>query len=1052
MTLPPSFHPVVRLWHVAVLTYIAWLAGISPAPASVYLEYSAPGPVVVSQGGTLQITLNLVTTAEQVMGLDYRLTVSGSASGYFTLTGRDLSGSAFSDPVETNPMVLAPAAAVMDPENNLSLGAWTPTFNPVSTGTWQVAVLTISIAPNAPLGSFTLQTISPADAGWFDENFEDHEFDSPASITVNVVPEPGTASALLVATLVLSLAWRRRHAVLVIAGIALAGNTPAEAQAWPTYEYRQFNNKINYRLCKPKNYDPSGTTKYPLVIFWHGNGQTEVIENFVSGDPTKCNSAQMADCGQFEFMSEANQALFPCFLILPQRKTADGVDTNTPALAASLVDALAAEFPIDADRVIVTGLSGGGGRTLACAVANPTKYAAIVPLSTIISGGSSTQVAAAIQNIPMWFFHSANDGIVGIGGTSDTLVRDLRKIGSRPIYTRYALGDHTPAMWKHSYQTPPLVPWLAQQRRGQAQKNDPARVVIHQPTSASNFTTSLSSVPFSGAVEMNEPGGLNGPVISKVEWAIGDYHISSNRNPATGTASWTANSPASLSLGSNVLEAVAIGTTWAPDYLGATYYSATLLVTRTNSGDFTAPSTTIISPTRKATWKTKAATINLAGTAADNTGVVRVAWRNSRGTSGSATGTNTWQALSIPLERGENILTISAIDASGNAGTDTLTVNCTRADSTPSSLWTGSNVGEGSTPGVFPGQPGSFSEQDGTMTIRGSGSTMWGVDNQFYFVHQPVSGDFQMTARLKSQQASGQGSAGGSNLAGLLVTDTLTRNARYALIGCGGGSRAVFRSHYGPNDTWGGNTENTAFTAPCWLRLTRAGTIFTSEVSSNGTTWTAIAPNENIGIPTNAYLGFGVNSADNSVLSTAVFDNIVITKGAAPKLISAASRLVHGSAGPFDIDLPASAPYGIESRMPVPSGTYSLRLIFDRAVTSATATVQAGTGIAATPIASGNVITVNLSGVSSGQTMTLKLQNVVPQAGGAPGNATVSLAFLPADANASRNVTAADAALVKSWTGQPVSTGNARGDIDADGDIDSLDQTLVKASLNTALP
>lgn len=1050
MKISPTFPSyLARLGRVALLA-LAIMAGVSPVPASVYLEFSAPGPIQVSPGGTMQITLNLVTTAEQVMGLDYRLSVSGSASGYFTLTGRDFSGSSFSDPVETNAMVPAPAAAVMNPENDLSLGAWTPTFDPVAPGTWQVAVLTISIAADAPQGSFTLQTISPVDAGWFDENFEDHEFDSPASITVNVVPEPSTAGALLAAATYLGLAWRKRRKAIAV--IALACISTASAQTWPAYEYRQFNNKINYRLCKPKDYDLSGSTKYPLVIFWHGNGQTEVLENFVAGDPTKCNTAQMEDCGQFEFMSEANQAQFPCFLILPQRKTADGVDTNTPALAASLVDALAAEFHIDTERVIVTGLSGGGGRTLACAVANPAKYAAIVPLSTIISGGSSTQVAAAIQSIPSWFFHSVNDGIVGIGGTSDTLVRDLRKIGARPIYTRYALGDHTPAMWKHCYKTPPLVPWLALQRRGQPSKSDPARVVIHQPTSAATFSTSLSSVILSGVVEMNQPGGLNGPLISKVEWASGDYHISSNHNSATGTASWSANSPASLSMGSNVLEAVAIGTTWAPDYLGATYYSATLLATRAASGDFTAPSVTISSPTQKPSWKTKASTLTLAGAASDNTGVVRVQWRSSRGTSGTATGSNSWQAAAIPLERGENILTISAIDASGNAGTDALTVNCTHTDSTPSSLWTGSNVGEGSTPGVFPGKPGSFSEQEGTMTIRGSGTTMWGTDNQFYFVHQPVSGDFQMVARLKSQQASGQGAAGGSNLAGLLVTDTLTRTARYALIGCAGGNRGIFRSHYGPTDTWGGNAEFPAFAPPCWVRLTRVGTIFTSELSNDGTTWTAVAPNENIGISTNAYLGFGVNSADNSVLNTAVFDNVVITKGTAPKLLSAASRLIHGSAGPFDIDLPASAPYGIESRMPVPSGSYSIRLTFDRAVTSASVTIQAGTGAASTPIANGNVLTVDLTGVSTGQNMTLKLQNIVPQDGGTPGNATVSLSFLPADANASRTVTAADAALVKSWTGQPINSTNSRGDIDADGDIDSMDQTIVKASLNTALP
>lgn len=1047
---------ILRLWPWLRGSLAAFALALccSTSAGSVYLEFAPSSEIFVNPGGSFHVTLNLVSTAEEVVGLDYRLEVSGAASGFLTLTGRNLSGTPFSDPVETNAAVLAPAVAIMDPSNALSLGAWTPSFEAIGPGTFQVAVFTISIDSNAPLGSYTLQTISPPDAGWFDGSFEDHAFDSPATVTVtvNAVPEPAAVGLMLLGGAVLILRGRRLARVVVIPAVMVALLSPAGAQSWPNYEFRQFNNKMNYRLCKPKDYDPAGSAKYPLVIFWHGNGETEVVAPFVVGDPTQCNSAQMADCGQFQFMSEVNQAQFPCFLVLPQRKTADGTDTNTPALAAALVDALAAEFRIDTDRVIVTGLSGGGGRTLACAVANPTKYAAIVPLSTIIPG-STTQVAAAIQNIPTWFFHSVNDGIVGIGGTTDTLVRDLRKIGARPIYTRYALGDHTPAMWTHCYKTPPLIPWLAAQRRGQPSKNDPARVVIHQPTTASSYSTSLSSVPFSGIVEMNQPGTLNGPEITKVEWAKGDYHQSSNRNPASGISTWVANSSPSLNAtGQTILEAVAVGTDWAPDYRGFTYYSATLFVNKTTSGDFTAPSVHILSPTVKATWKTKAVSLKLAGSASDANGVVRVEWRNNRGGSGQAGGLSSWSAQDIPLQSGENILTVTALDGNGNAGSDTLTVTNDRPADANTSLWTGVDVGEGSTPGVFPGVPGSFHMDSGTITVRGSGSTMWGTDNQYYFVHQPVSGDFQFTARITAQQAAGQGSAGGNNIAGLMIADTLTRNARYAIIGCSGGDRASFRSHYNPNDTWGGSAHNSAFRPPCWVRLTRVGSLFTSEVSTDGSTWTAIAPNENIGILSNAYVGFGVNSADNTVASTAVFDNISLSKGVAPVLLGAASRMTHGAAGALDIDLPLAGTIGIEPRIPSPPATYVVRCTFDKPIVSAAASIESGTGSVISATASGNIVTVTLGGVPSGQILKVKLQNVVPVGGGLSGSGAVSLGILLGDANSSRSVTAADVALVKSSVGKPVDSTTARYDIDADGDIDTLDSSLIKNGLGSALP
>ncbi len=83
---------------------------------------------------------------------------------------------------------------------------------------------------------------------------------------------------------------------------------------------------------------------------------------------------------------------------------------------------------------------------------------------------------------------------------------------------------------------------------------------------------------------------------------------------------------------------------------------------------------TITSPTSDPTYTTGVGTINIAGTATDNTGVTSVTWSNDRGGSGSATGTTSWSASGIVLQTGVNVLTVTASDAAGNSGTDTLTV------------------------------------------------------------------------------------------------------------------------------------------------------------------------------------------------------------------------------------------------------------------------------------------------------------------------------------------------------------------------------------------
>ena len=90
------------------------------------------------------------------------------------------------------------------------------------------------------------------------------------------------------------------------------------------------------------------------------------------------------------------------------------------------------------------------------------------------------------------------------------------------------------------------------------------------------------------------------------------------------------------------------------------------------------PQVTITLPTTEPTFITGSATLDtLGGTAGDTggSGLVSVAWSSDRGHSGTATGTDSWTASGVPLEKGENVITVTATDGAGNTGTDVLTVN-----------------------------------------------------------------------------------------------------------------------------------------------------------------------------------------------------------------------------------------------------------------------------------------------------------------------------------------------------------------------------------------
>jgi len=100
------------------------------------------------------------------------------------------------------------------------------------------------------------------------------------------------------------------------------------------------------------------------------------------------------------------------------------------------------------------------------------------------------------------------------------------------------------------------------------------------------------------------------------------------------------------------------------DTLAVTYYA-----------DAAPPTLVITAPTSGSTYSTRSSTVTLSGTASDNAGVTGVTWSNDGGGSGTATGTTSWSVSGVALKEGDNTITVTASDAAGNMGTDTIVVH-----------------------------------------------------------------------------------------------------------------------------------------------------------------------------------------------------------------------------------------------------------------------------------------------------------------------------------------------------------------------------------------
>lgn len=91
--------------------------------------------------------------------------------------------------------------------------------------------------------------------------------------------------------------------------------------------------------------------------------------------------------------------------------------------------------------------------------------------------------------------------------------------------------------------------------------------------------------------------------------------------------------------------------------------------------DTESPTVSIAQPTTDADYLTPFSEVLLQGTASDNIGVTQITWSNATsGDSGICTGTNNWSSYPIPLEEGDNSITVRARDAANNQATDNITV------------------------------------------------------------------------------------------------------------------------------------------------------------------------------------------------------------------------------------------------------------------------------------------------------------------------------------------------------------------------------------------
>ncbi len=266
-----------------------------------------------------------------------------------------------------------------------------------------------------------------------------------------------------------------------IASVRADENAPSPPVTLGTWNAPQTftdsaGNTLHWHLFSPSR---CGDERLPLVIWLHGG--------------LASNGRASATVPVQAFYCDDHQAIARAFVLRPttiqgenwispsrkDRVVRNMAERPSRSLAAliELLDRVMKEQPIDPGRVYVAGASMGGFGAWDLIQRFPGRFAAAL----LICGGADPARAPALKDMPLWIFHSADDGTVRPEGSRamfvalaaarnetpleerDGIALTRRLADGRIRYTEYDSGGHK-ATWERALGDPEVIRWLYSHR------------------------------------------------------------------------------------------------------------------------------------------------------------------------------------------------------------------------------------------------------------------------------------------------------------------------------------------------------------------------------------------------------------------------------------------------------------------------------------------------------------------------------------------------------------------------------------------------------------
>lgn len=200
---------------------------------------------------------------------------------------------------------------------------------------------------------------------------------------------------------------------------------------------------LNYLLFMPRDTSARVAGKFPLMISLHGIGESGTI------------LSRLKTQGLPRILDGYNS--FPFIVVSPQcPATTEWYFDRTDIMINRLLDSAIARYPVDTNRIYITGYSMGGIGSLDMAIRYPQRFAAMLPIAFRIESGWNV---CAMKDIPFWGFHGELDDVIPFENAQAVLTALNACNGDpEPMFTTYPGVYHD--SWTRTYSNPAIYDWL----------------------------------------------------------------------------------------------------------------------------------------------------------------------------------------------------------------------------------------------------------------------------------------------------------------------------------------------------------------------------------------------------------------------------------------------------------------------------------------------------------------------------------------------------------------------------------------------------------------